>query len=307
MIKPRAFYGIFVIILMGGLVSASLIGCSPDAREDPSSGGTEGDPTPDATPDGLLPDPDPRDWPIRTINRDGPEGLEVRLSFPEPAGEDALEAAVRHWVRDHMVSFDMTGEGQAATAEAAADSFQHRYAAFRDDVPEAPGSWFLHRRVEVETVTSHWVTLSVEESVHTGGAHPSYWRGWANFNPADGRRLDLEALILPGARTQLMEELEEAVRRKLDLAPEAPLTRGGLFENTLTEPGTFALEPEGIRFLWNPYEIGPWSMGLLEVHLDWQILRPLMQDPALSEVARPHPDRRPTRVEPPERRSGPRA
>ncbi|TVP77531.1 MAG: DUF3298 domain-containing protein [Gemmatimonadales bacterium] len=225
------------------------------------------------------------DWPQATVERDEPEGLRVRLSFPEAEGDSPLADAVRGWTRDRMTATGLGEGGRASTPEAAADTFQTRYQAFRDDFPDAPQQWFLERHVRVEEATSRWVTLSVEESTYTGGAHPSYALGWVNLDPASGQVLDLDALFLPDARPELLELLDAELRASFQLEDNRPLTDVGLFDETLSEPGTFALEGSGVRFLWNPYEIGPWSMGPIEVTLAWAELIPLLRDPTLAEAA----------------------
>ena len=37
-------------------------------------------------------------------------------------------------------------------------------------------------------------------------------------------------------------------------------------------PETFFLTPEGLGFFWNPYEIGPYVMGVIEVVIPYEKL-----------------------------------
>ncbi|MFP5286682.1 MAG: DUF3298 domain-containing protein [Thermoanaerobaculia bacterium] len=224
-------------------------------------------------------------WETRTLQRTE-SGCEegacasVSLTYPEitaaPTGE--AKRALNRFVRE-IVLAPAIGEEPAATPEALAEEVLEEAERFRREVPDAPGGWALERTVKVVHHTPRVVSLEAAEYVFLGGAHPNSTVTYASFDPATGRRLALEDLILPGMEERLREIAEKRFREAREIPPERDLAEEG-FE---FEGGAFALNDNfavlesGLVFYYNPYEIAAYVMGPTEVKLSREDVAEIVQ------------------------------
>ena len=168
---------------------------------------------------------------------------ETRECYPELAA--ALDA-----FRENAVSIAREGfeERESMLSEIMADGGAYElYGDMRS----------LIRRADAQAVSvvNAW-------SEYAGGAHESYGYAVSNFDTSTGAEITLESLLTPeGAITlnsRLGEELDAVYP---DLAP------GYMLADYLTDDYTFSLEPDGVTFWFNPYEIASFADGLLTVKL----------------------------------------
>lgn len=104
-----------------------------------------------------------------------------------------------------------------------------------------------------------------------GGAHPSHTRKMLNFDLKTGKRLALKDFFKPGS----VPELDALLARK---AAAKALLASGFPKPTATE--NFAVEPDGISFVFNAGEIAPHASGIITLKLLNFELKNLLRSPA---------------------------
>jgi hypothetical protein len=87
----------------------------------------------------------------------------------------------------------------------------------------------------------------------------------------------VEDLIEPASWPRLEGLIAAALRVEANLEPDTPLSQGGFFEDTVGVPDNFFLTPQGLGFHWDPYEIGPYVMGSLEVLLPYEQIQDMLK------------------------------
>ncbi|MCR4920301.1 MAG: RsiV family protein [Bacteroidaceae bacterium] len=113
---------------------------------------------------------------------------------------------------------------------------------------------------------------------YQGGAHGSYQLSYLNFDEADGY-LDKRSVF----REETLPRLIEALTRQL-LADNGCKTVDELIEQTsITMLGdifvenNFLIRNDGIMFIYNQYEIAPYSAGLISIFLTYPQLRDFLR------------------------------
>jgi len=104
---------------------------------------------------------------------------------------------------------------------------------------------------------------------NTGGAHPNTWGKWVNINASNGKALTKEDIFLPGTDKdicnlilkQLIQEANKRLETDTISSMEGLQSAGVLLDTDLYIPDNFLLKEEGITFLYNRYDIAPYSMG----------------------------------------------
>ena len=171
--------------------------------------------------------------------------------------------------------FDMEG----LTLEQAADSFANKYTRdyvknfaplYRDDHgDEQKRAWYnyiFNMNTRVESRCEHVVTYFTELDYYEGGAHGINQLLTMNFDDRTGEQITLSDIFVPGYQPQLehllLEKLLESTGAKdLDDLHD----KGYLYSMDMFAPENFVLDDDGITFIYNPYEIAPYSMGKTEL------------------------------------------
>ena len=177
---------------------------------------------------------------------------------------------------------------------AAVDSFRNTYLAdYRNEVgaifekeranasseDEIP-AWFSQTYslvTFVEEGQSGVVNATANYFVDMGGAHPHQWSIWLNFDFVTGRILekedvfhleasaDIEALLLDKLiRMQAEEHQDMQVNSLEDLQ-----NMGFLQHTNMFIPDNFLLSKRGMLFLFNRYDIAPYSVGEIVIEVPY--------------------------------------
>lgn len=214
---------------------------------------------------------------------------------PQEAESGAPEQATYPGVRNRRLESGGKGEPSSslwypqfgnATVDAALRDFVEKVAAdyeneVRDGIEpngEKPESWdqweqsgfFTLSRPSADVVS---ITFNIYN--YSGGAHGQIFIVVFNFNLATGQRLTLADLFAePEKALTIMSEISAASLRKTlgDDVDEEMLTDGT--EPTEANFQCLSLVPEGVVVEFQPYQVGPWSIGQQHVEIPLQALAP---------------------------------
>lgn len=108
----------------------------------------------------------------------------------------------------------------------------------------------------------------VDKHEYRGGAHGMYSIHYLNFDATDGRRLALNDVFRPDTEAALTERLLQRLMEKSGCRTLDELEEQGFLMGTdLFVTPNFRLGPDSIYFLYNVYEIAPYSAGAIELAL----------------------------------------
>jgi len=218
------------------------------------------------------------------------DSTEVFLHYPTWAAprQPALAESLNMWTRAKLLASwesDTTFADTTALIENFLTASARTHGEFPDHAP-----WLLNRRIERIADTLGVVSLAFQETSFLGGAHPNAIARHASFDARTGKAIGLDDLFAPAARESLRALGETAFRAARGIAPDADLGGEGFwFEgNRFAVPDDFAVEPRGLRFQFDAYEVGPYALGPTEFVVPWESLRPLLRtDGPLAAVVRP--------------------
>ncbi len=113
---------------------------------------------------------------------------------------------------------------------------------------------------------------------YEGGAHGGYFELWYNFDTendthikcADAFDMTREEEIKAAIREQICQDRGCKSLQELQDSLYI-LTLGDVY----LSDSNFLLQEKGVRFLYNPYDIGPWAVGKIETFLPYEKLKAL--------------------------------
>lgn len=197
---------------------------------------------------------------------------------------------------NRCIQSEFLGEDYASlTPQAAVDSFKNVYArdyrqevgkiyladkaqaASEDEIP----AWYNQTYSLLTFVDEgHGGTVNATANifVDTGGAHPQQWARWLNFDFVSGQLLTLEEVFLPSAKTDIESLLlEKLIRQQAEQHPEENVTSledlqklGFLQLTGIYIPENFLLAKDAVIFLFNRYDIAPYSAGEIVLHAPYE-------------------------------------
>ena len=146
----------------------------------------------------------------------------------------------------------------------AREGFEERESMLSEIMEDGGGNYELYgdMRTLIRRADAQAVSVVNAWTEYAGGVHESYGYAVSNFDTSTGAEITLESLLTPEGAITLNSRLEEELDAVYpDLAP------GYMVADYLTDDYTFSLEPDGVTFWFNPYEIASFADGLLTVKL----------------------------------------
>ncbi|MDR0662741.1 MAG: RsiV family protein, partial [Spirochaetaceae bacterium] len=118
------------------------------------------------------------------------------------------------------------------------------------------------------------LVISRESYVYSGGAHGENQKTYFVIDTKRLSQITLGDILKPDSGEALQKEIDGALRAKYS----APLTQAGFFADTAGESDNFFISREGLGFCWNPYDIAPYAMGVIEVVLPYDRIENLLTE-----------------------------
>ncbi|MDR3192584.1 MAG: DUF3298 and DUF4163 domain-containing protein [Treponema sp.] len=198
-----------------------------------------------------------------------PPALRITLSLAEVSGksggkDEALKALFQDLFFQGMDARDYARE------QIRDKTFQYR--SVREAVRDQPDrvfsetlNWYYEEKLDVEMNGSRFLVVSRSWAEYTGGAHGNYGKNYFVFDREKAGRISLPDLMKEGFGRVLTEKLDQELRKNRELDRNDSLRHHGFFVNQVEPTENFFLSSKGIGFHWDPYEIGPYAMGFVEI------------------------------------------
>lgn len=134
-----------------------------------------------------------------------------------------------------------------------------------DTLPSDSMTYFSSVTGAVLDLDEGMVTYQLVSSSYLGGAHPMTATHPFTYDFAESRVLDNSNIFRPGIPTDsIVPVIREALARQLGV-PVSRLKNEGVFADQLTYPGIPYISGNTLYFHYDPYEIGPYAMGSVDV------------------------------------------
>ena len=130
---------------------------------------------------------------------------------------------------------------------------------------------------QLEFNSKNFLSIVLSHYQFTGGAHGNYFALGYNINLKDGSVLSLKDIIKEDVFDLLAYECEQAI---LEKSEANSLDEAGLFEEEITIPDDqdFYILPGKLVLQFDPYEIGPWSMGEITAEIPFEKIEDLLKN-----------------------------
>ena len=135
-------------------------------------------------------------------------------------------------------------------------------------------SWYWYQLNKSNEVLYHddaLLSYSVNHSTYTGGAHGSLQALYYTIDLNNLTTITEEDIFTPNYYHILTDKIIDNLMEKYEVNTPEELLNQGFFDITEIVPnGNFWINNEGIHYIYNQYEIAPYSMGPIEVTIPYE-------------------------------------
>jgi len=137
------------------------------------------------------------------------------------------------------------------------------------ELKEKPTSeWFQDIEPTVVYQSPRLYSVRIHIEVDTGGAHPGYVEYTFNYGVVDGKAKKLKLADFFTSKSGYKKRVNDLLMGKLKQNEGAMWVTEGTVKDINDEQfQRFVIKPTGLLFIFNPYEMGPWSSGNFEIQL----------------------------------------
>lgn len=137
-----------------------------------------------------------------------------------------------------------------------ASDFITNYTEFKRDFPESSQSWFMKHSLKLEDETDSSLLISAAINEYGGGAHGNYAINYYQVGKANGNPFELSELYSQEEIDRMTTIMSVSIDPSISLLTE-----------TIIPNDNFILSKDSITFIYNPYEIAPYSEGVIRISL----------------------------------------
>ncbi len=137
-------------------------------------------------------------------------------------------------------------------------------------------NWERSQQVQVFLNDNGMLCLEMASYAFTGGAHGMANMRYLVYNLNEDKAVTMVDLFDAEALAKLSELITEKVRERYAIPSNQALTDAGLFTDTIKAHDNFYLNPLGIGFYYNNYDIAPYAMGHTNIFLSFDEIKELI-------------------------------
>lgn len=175
------------------------------------------------------------------------------------------------------------------------DSILPKYAETLSDEYKKSTEPFLEKILESEAPSGTWqneiivqgvamfvddniLSYSYERYAYMGGAHGNSSRLLYNFDLNTSRILNESELFVDNYKESLTQLIkQQIVDDNAEIESIADLNEFHFFEEEIKPNDNFYINPDGLVYIYNQYDIAPYSTGQIEVALSFERLKPILK------------------------------
>lgn len=196
------------------------------------------------------------------------EGVSCQVTYRFTRIRNAAASPALQAVEEANISYFFELEGFAGSVAEATEAALHEITA--DFVQDRPQEASVGRDYEITVeaegaVVDTLITYTISRASFTGGAHGMYGIECHNYSLAEGYELTAADLFGEERLVRLGELIRSKLHEEYEAANDQELIERGFFPEYIAPTENFTVTAEGVTFFYNPYEIGCYALGLVEV------------------------------------------
>lgn len=195
----------------------------------------------------------------------------VDISYPVFENQPALTDSI-----NRRIQAIYTTETSYGSVKEMVQGFMADYRKFKTDPNFNNRVYTLTSKTKV-LANKQTLGLLIESYIYTGGAHGGSFLSYINWDNQARKQISIYEVLKPGSEDSLRVIAEKIFRRNEGISSTDPLKQYFFEDNKFVLNNNYLFSPEGIKFLYNEYEIKPYSSGRTELLIPYEAIRHLLK------------------------------
>lgn len=196
---------------------------------------------------------------------------EVFISVPKVVENTRLASTINSALNEEIITLLLFDEEKdTTTVEAAMTSFKHGYQKLKERYTDEATPWEAKIDGRVTFEDEYRLTIALDSYLFTGGAHGYNVKRFLNFDKKKGVALENWELFNNEEDFRLFAE--EKFRAKENIPLDKPINYTGFMfdEDSFYLPENIGFTEEGIKLLYNQYEVSSFADETVELTLPFE-------------------------------------
>lgn len=209
---------------------------------------------------------------------------QFKLKYLYLKNNDALQAEINRVILNGKLD-SISGLSPQDIGKKLYDKIKQEYQSEPDEELEQAASmkgWYYHLQVQLVESSNRYLSLQWNEDTYTGGAHGYEAVIYSSFDKERNQRITESDIFVEDYKEKLAQVIQKQLILDNGVQTLEDLSNLG-YSSDVTPNANFLLTQSGIRYCYNPYEIGPYAMGHIYVHLSWDSVRDLIRPGSIAD------------------------
>jgi len=145
-------------------------------------------------------------------------------------------------------------------------------------LPDAAFSWERTYSFGVMCNTQNLFCIKILNYAFTGGAHGMEVSKYLTFNLKNGSFINLFEQLNPEKQDQVVQLISKKLSESYAQENHGNLVEAGFFSEQIELSHEIYVTPFGLGFVYQPYEIAPYSFGIIDVFIFKEKILPMLKD-----------------------------
>jgi len=201
----------------------------------------------------------------------------VGINVPKALENSKIATTINNAIDEEIIeTLNYDDELEATSIKDAVESFSNGYWELKKLYPEEAIGWEANIEGKVTYEDDNFITLELNSYIFTGGAHGYSSRHFLNFDKKKGKELENWEIFKD--RKDFEKFAEQKFRNQEKIPLDGPINSTGfMFERDLFYlPENIGFTEEGIKLLYNPYEVASYADGPIVLTLPFTDIKPYL-------------------------------
>lgn len=201
----------------------------------------------------------------------------VEINIPKALENSKIAESINTAIEEEIIeTLNYDDELEATSIKDAVQSFSNGYWELKKLYPEEATSWEAKIEGKVSYENADFISIELNSYIFTGGAHGYSSQHFLNFDKNKAKELENWEIFKD--RKDFEQFAEQKFRNQEKIPLEGPINSTGfMFESdTFYLPENIGFTKEGIKLLYNPYEVASYADGPIVLTLPFTDLKPYL-------------------------------
>lgn len=147
-----------------------------------------------------------------------------------------------------------------------------------DSIPQSQPSMVYSKMTSatVKSFNPDYIVYKITNYTYSGGAHGATESHYINYDLNKGEALTFNNIFIPGNEDSLLAQIKSTLMEQYSASSIEGLQEHGIFTDQLFVTHNVYLEGTDVVFHYNPYDIGPYALGSINVRIPYYTISELL-------------------------------